>query len=441
MIAAAPGSTFSVVLPGVAPLPILSALCAVEELSRQLRAEIRALQEYIAQVEDRFLVATWTIELLRPLERLEARLERADLASIVVLLQRVRDQFSVNGNLAPQINQVLARYPQYLGPTAASVPAEEPALDPVPGAPLSEDEERQEPVAAPAAKRQAPQTTGADPGWSTAGGDGSEDLSGMSIDVFTARGKATKGNPPPPSSSTLNLFPLGEKKKRATTDRINATPRQDLFLAHKIRPADLKTRMQFSLTSQEQVELDFKLQKKMGSRLVDVLRDRAADQSLLLIPRVTQFVHRGTVHPCSAKVLLKLFRPLLANPEEWAAYRGSPFMEETPEAGWALVSPEALPDTLGFSFAEQQRRLRQRAEDLGVVPRLLRRRSLVEALYDLLAAQLVLGLQLNRHTRDATNSGPDAGRFISIYSTPEGIRIAEMPRTASHPALGVSSSL
>lgn len=441
MISAAPSSTFSVVLPGLAPLPLLSALGAVQELSRQLRAEIRALQEYIAQVEDRFLVATWTTELLRPLERLEDRLEKADLESIVVLLQRVRDQFSVNGNLAPQINQVLARYPQYLGPTAPSAPAEEPALDPVPGAPLGEDEERREPEEAPAARPQAPHRPSADPDWSAAGGGGSEDLSGMSIDVFTARGKATKGTPPHPSSSTLNLFPLGAEKKRATTDRIDATPRQDLFLAHKIRPADLKTRMQLSLTSQEQVELDFKLQKKMGSRLVNVLRERAADQSLLLIPRVTQFVHRGTTYPCTAKVLLKLFRPLLADPEEWAPYRGSPFMDETPEAGWALVGPEALPETLGFGFAEQQQRLRQRAEDLGVVPRLLRRRSLVEALYDLLAAQLVLGLQLNRHTRDATNSGPDAGLFISIYSTPEGIRIAEMPRTASHPALGVSPSL
>ncbi|MCC7261071.1 MAG: hypothetical protein IT369_00985 [Candidatus Latescibacteria bacterium] len=420
----------------------------MEELSRQLRAEIDALQEYIGRMEDRYLVTTWTTELLNPLERLENRLAPDDLESIVVLLQRVRDQFSLNGSLAPQINRILARYPQYLNTPIPSPPTavEEPAQDPAPDRTLAEDEERPERTARPRRAEAAPPPV--KPQWDAPEPETSEDLSGMSIDVFTARGKAsapapTPGSPPDrsPSPSTLNLFPLGERKGRKGGDTISATPRQDLFLAHKIRPADLKAKMRLSLPSHEQVQLDFKLQKKMASRLVNTLREHAAEESLILVPRVTQFLYEGTVYACTATVLTTLFRPLIGNLEEWSRYRGNPFMDETPEAGWALITPEAQANTVGRSYADQHRLLRERAEELGVAPRMVRRRTLVEALYDLIAVHLVLGLRLNEQTQDATASEPTGNNFVAIYFAPEGIRVADLPRTASHPALGVSPSL
>jgi hypothetical protein len=410
----------------------------VEELSRQLRSEIDALQEYIARMEDRFLAATWTAELLGPLRRLEPGLEEGELQAIVLLLRRVRDQFSVNGQLGPQISQVLARYPQYLeAPGAADNPTgpQEAALDPAPAGAAAEDEEKAE-TAPPRPKSPGPPVAPRPP---RPGAEESEDLSGLSLDLFTGRAKA-----PPrenPSPSTLNLHPLGAKKRPPPGDRFSATPRQDLFLAHKIRPADLKARMQLNLPSQDQVQLDFKLQKKMSSRLANALREQAASHSLLLIPRIAQFSHQGAVVPCTAKALVSLFRPLLGNPQDWAPYQACPFMDETPELGWALVPPEALPETLGHNYLDQQQVLRQRAEELGVVPRLVRRRTLVEALYDLIAAHLVLGLKLNQRTLDATASGPTAGDFVCIYFADEGIRVRDLPRTSSHPALGVCPSL
>lgn len=427
----------------------------MEKLSKQLRAEISALQEYIVHMEDRFLATAWTAELLTPLNRLEHRLGQADLQSIVLLLQRVRDQFSVNGQLAPQISAVLARYPQYLeasaGPAALAV-AQETALDPAPVRSPAEDEEKAE-IDIPASTVPPPRAHTAKPPARTMApipeAEESEDLSGLSMDLFTGRGKTQPTLPPrgegprerPPSPSTLNLYPLGEKKQRAEGDKISISSRQDLFMAHKIRPADLKSRMQLSLPSQDQVQLDFKLQKKMSGRLVDALREHAERHSLLLIPRVTQFVHQGTLYPCTVKVLTTLFRSLLANLQDWAPYKTCNFMDETPEAGWAFVAPEALPGTLGHNYFDQQQLLRQRADELGVIPRMVRRRTLVEALYDLIAAQLVLGLKLNQQTLDATSSGPTASDFVCIYFSAEGIRVKDLPRTTSHPALGVSPSL
>jgi hypothetical protein len=417
----------------------------VEEISKQLRAEIDALQEYIARMEDRFLATTWTGNLLAPLKRLEQRLAPADLQDILLLLQRVRDQFSVNGTLAPQIRDLLGRYPQYLtvSPAAAGLTPET-ALDPAPAeSPAPAAAPARIPKAKPPAKAPAP--LGED--------EESEDLSGLSLDIFTNRARASAPASPPspreetphqntPSPSTLNRFPLGKKKRESSAgEKIEISPRQDLFIAHKIRPADLKSRLQLSLPSQDQVQLDFKLQKMMSGRLVDALREHAEEHSLLLIPRVTQFTYQGTLYPCTAKVLTTLFRPLLGNLQDWASYKNAGFMDETPEAGWAFVPPEALPQTLGHNYFSQQQLLRQRADELGVIPRLVRRRTLVEALYDLITAQLVLGLKINQQTLDATASGPTASDFVCIYSSAEGIRVKNLPRTTVHPSLGVCPSI
>lgn len=274
----------------------------MEEISRQLRSEIGALQEYISRMEDHFLVTTWTAELLDPLRRLEDRLDPQDLQSILLLLQRVRDQFAIDGQLTPQIAALLARYPQYLaaaGQPLAALLVQDPALDPSPLGSPAEDEEQAEaeanasppevkpsrPVAKPAAKAQVPPPDGEE----------SEDLSGLSMDLFSGRRKAPPPHPKEPSPSTLNF--------------------------------------------------------------------------------------------------------------------------------------------------DQQQSLRQRADELGVIPRMVRRRSLVEAVYDLITSQLVLGLKLNHRTLDATASGVTASDSVCVYFSAEGIRFKELPRTTRHPAIGVCPSL
>lgn len=410
----------------------------MEELSQQLRAEIEALREHIARLEDHFLATTWTAELLAPLQRLDTRLEETDLRAIVVVRKQVRDQFAVIGKLGPQISQLLTRYFRFLAqpPDTGAAPPE-PALDPAPGGVPGEEEERsKEPVQVRPAAASAPPVTRPAREVSAE----SEDLSGLSMDVFTHRPKAAP-TPRSPSASPLILYPLGGKRRGQSQQKIKSVPRQDLVLAYKFRPADLKKGMQLSLPAQEQVQFDFKLQKKTSSRLVDSLREQAEAQSLLLIPRVTQFQHQDTLCPCTAKALISLFRNLLGNLQDWAQYRGCPFMDEAPEPGWALVAPESLPQTVCRNYLDQQQALRQHAEALGVFPRPVRRRSLVEALYDLIAAHLVPGLRLNHQTLDATPPGPTGNDFVRIYFSGEDIRVRNLPHATSHPALGVCPSL
>lgn len=85
--------------------------------------------------------------------------------------------------------------------------------------------------------------------------------------------------------------------------------------------------------------------------------------------------------------------------------------------------------------------LREVQAELGIIPRMVRRRTLVEALYDLIAAQLVLGLKLNQQTLDATSSGLTTSDLVCTYFSAEGIRFKTLPRTTSHPAIGVCPSL
>jgi hypothetical protein len=72
-------------------------------------------------------------------------------------------------------------------------------------------------------------------------------------------------------------------------------------------------------------------------------------------------------------------------------YRDSSFMNnELPELGWALVTAEAPQESLGKNWIEQQQYLRQLATKVGLPSHLVRRRTLVETLYDLIVGRLVL---------------------------------------------------
>ena len=85
----------------------------------------------------------------------------------------------------------------------------------------------------------------------------------------------------------------------------------------------------------------------------------------------------------------------------------------------------------------QNQYLRQLANAVKVPSHLLRRRTLVEGVYDLIVGALVLDKTWLKNTLDWTSSGTSPSEFICISQPAEGIRIRNLPRTQSHQALGV----
>lgn len=67
----------------------------------------------------------------------------------------------------------------------------------------------------------------------------------------------------------------------------------------------------------------------------------------------------------------------------------------------------------------------------------MRRRSLPEAVYDLIVGRLVLDETFLTQTIDWTNSGPSNSEFVCTYFSEEGIRLRHLPRTQHNRALGV----
>ena len=110
---------------------------------------------------------------------------------------------------------------------------------------------------------------------------------------------------------------------------------------------------------------------------------------------------------------------------------------ELPELGWALITPEAPRESLQKSYMEQNQYLRYVATSFGIPSHLVRRRTLVEAVYDLIVGQLVLGKSMQRQTLDWTATGSAKNDYICLYFAPEGIRVRDMSRTTRHQSLGV----
>ena len=67
----------------------------------------------------------------------------------------------------------------------------------------------------------------------------------------------------------------------------------------------------------------------------------------------------------------------------------------------------------------------------------VRRRTLIEALFDLLAVKIVTGKQLLHTTADLTESKMGRINLAVINYGESGIRISDINRQQAHPQLGV----
>jgi hypothetical protein len=110
---------------------------------------------------------------------------------------------------------------------------------------------------------------------------------------------------------------------------------------------------------------------------------------------------------------------------------------ETPEPGWALVLPEAPRESLDKSYMEHNQYLRYLASTLRLSSHLVRRRTLTEALYDLIVGRMVLGQTLQKAPLDWTSTGASKNDFVCVYYSDAGIRLRHLSRQTRNKALGL----
>lgn len=456
----------------------------MDQIAQQLKAEIASLREYIQRTEERLQVRRWVDALIPPFEYLERDLDEDELRIAIRAFYQAKYRFSVNGHLSTQIDAILSRHAE-LAESLKRSPDEElvqeflPAKDPEYSSPVlpdrlqdsaeastlfaaaAEDEEI-EPLDLFAEKEEVlPAGTGANDASlfhpSSLSAEENEEAQEpilpetlASVDSLSSQ-KGRSGR----QQSTADLQSLFQDATRPLPKSVEKTakavklrkPRPspaaeeeatvDLFAA-KIGLDDLLMHLGISLPSQDKVQLEHALHHKVADRAIAALRTNPIfEKQYILLPRISRFFYNGTLYPCTVKNLAKTYIALFGSIQDLIAFKSFAFFnEEVPELGWALITAEAPRESLDKNYMEQNQYLRYLAATAGIPSHLVRRRTLVEAVYDLIVSRLVLNTTWQRQTLDWTASGTSKNDFICVYFAENGIRMRELARTRHHRALG-----
>ncbi|MEK9984419.1 MAG: hypothetical protein VW879_06730 [Opitutae bacterium] len=286
--------------------------------------------------------------------------------------------------------------------------------------------------------------------------DSSEDLASLFDDESNPSGLATHNTyrdnkiprlrPKTPSKRKLSSKRLGGAIQQNSKIR-NPSVRNDSeaegpsvnIYADKISVKDLLSNLNIKLPPQDLDRLSTELPNKLQSKSVVALQSSPeAEEKYALIPRIPRFIFEGQMIPCTVKNLVQIYIKLFGDIKDLTRFKGQAFIvNETPKMEWALVAVDPATDSLKKNFMNQNQYLRQLANATKVPSHLLRRRTLVEGVYDLIVGALVLDETWLNNTLDWTSSGTSPSEFICISQPAEGIRIRNLPRTQSHQALGV----
>ena len=211
----------------------------------------------------------------------------------------------------------------------------------------------------------------------------------------------------------------------------------DIF-GHRISMEDMLACLDVATAESDTALMHQKMQQRQDDGVIQALQNHHhAEGCYLLLPRVSRIVCDGGTFPCTVSNLVRWYPRLFGDVGDLVPYRGDALIEsETPEPGWAIVQPESLPETLGRSFDEQNQTLRITGPGVGLPSHMVRRRTLVEAVFDMIVCRLVLNMRIQRDTADWTSSGANRRSNTSVFFADDGIRIRDLTRATKHGILG-----
>ncbi|MEW6751306.1 MAG: hypothetical protein AB1505_10065 [Candidatus Latescibacterota bacterium] len=260
-----------------------------------------------------------------------------------------------------------------------------------------------------------------------------------------SRQRSARPAPPRPEPEAAPTPRTRRRPDPVTSDRpatvgasLEGLPGVDI-LAAKISLEDVSTRLDIAIPAADRSQLQTLLRNKLCDRVVAALQTTAAfEQQFVLLPRLARYVHDGVTYPCTVKNLVRTFVGLFGDIHDLMSLRGEHFLtDETPLLSWALITAESPQESLDKTFMEQTQYLRLVAGRAGIPSHLVRRRTLVEAVYDLIVGRMVLREAIQRRTLDWTSTSTSRNDFLCLFFSDRGIRLRELPRTMHNRALGV----
>ena len=217
-------------------------------------------------------------------------------------------------------------------------------------------------------------------------------------------------------------------------DRLNS-------LTHLITLDHLENNLGLQIIPEDRLRIERQLAKKLRDPAVCSLLDQAEEQglSLVMVPRIQRAILDGKLLKITSANLLRMYPQFFEDVQQVALKMRAEayFLQETPQMGWGLTTAEVLTASHNTNYIQQKQVLKQHAQSHKSNEMRVRRRTLIEALFDLLAVKVVTGEKLLNNTADLTESKVGRANMAVINYGESGIRISDINRQQAHPQLGV----
>ena len=186
--------------------------------------------------------------------------------------------------------------------------------------------------------------------------------------------------------------------------------------------------------------MERQLANKLRDPVIGSLLNQAEEQglSLVMVPRIQRAILTANSSKLPAQICCVCILDFLKmSNKSHLKCAETYFLQQTPQMGWGLTTAEVLTASHNTNYIQQKQVLKQHAQSHKSNEIRVRRRTLIEALFDLLAVKVVTGENFKQHCRfDRIESG--RANMAAVNYGEGGIRISDINRQQAHPQLCLS---
>ena len=236
---------------------------------------------------------------------------------------------------------------------------------------------------------------------------------------------------------------LDRRKKEPAAKKMQAQEEEEEVelddLTYVISIEDMEKYLDITVLPDDKMKLQRRWKQKMLEPCIKQLVEsqQSMEMPYALIPRLPRYLKDGKQVTTTVVNLLRAYPQFFENVPQVIKYKAEVFFLEAPELDWAFVSCEALPETLNQNYMQQGQKLKEYGTRHGAGQRRVRRRLMVEVLYDLIMVQLIHKENMLTHSVELTESKVGRQNFACINYGENGIRINDFGRQQTHKELGV----
>ena len=234
-----------------------------------------------------------------------------------------------------------------------------------------------------------------------------------------------------------------EEDKDSEADESNTA---DLLakITYQVSLDDLEKKLGIHVIPEDRIRLDRQLAKKMSGPTIRALLEGAEKEgvTLAILPRLPRWIRAGQLFKVTGANMVRGYPQFFDNVQQVVLKlrTESYFLQESPELDWAIVTCEVLSSSREKSYMQQKQALNEHAERYQSNELRVRRRNLIDTIYDLIIIKFVYDQNLLSETVDLTESKIGRHNLAVINFGENGIRISDIARQQTHALLGVCPS-